>query len=52
MHVSGGNLHADAVEGDMYAAIDALVEKLDRQIKRYKEKMSDHHEKEGGLKAR
>lgn len=52
VHVSGGNLHADAVEGDMYAAIDALAEKLDRQIKRYKEKMSDHHEKEGGLKAR
>jgi putative sigma-54 modulation protein len=52
VHVSGGNLHADAVEGDMYAAIDAMVDKLDRQIKRHKEKLSNHHEKEGGLKAR
>jgi putative sigma-54 modulation protein len=52
VHVSGGNLHADAVEGDMYAAIDAMADKLDRQIKRHKEKLSNHHEKEGGLKAR
>ena len=52
VHVSRGNLHADAVEADMYAAIDALIDKLDRQIKRHKEKLSDHHEKEGGLKAR
>ena len=52
VHVSGGNLHADAVEEDMYAAIDALVDKLDRQIVRHKEKLSDHRAKEGGLKAR
>ena len=50
--VSGGSLHAEAVEGAMYAAIDALADKLDRQIKRHKEKLTNHHEKEGGLKAR
>ena len=52
VHVSGGSLHAEAVEGDMYAAIDALADKLDRQIKRHKEKLTNHHEKEGGLKVR
>ena len=50
VHVSGGSLYADAVDGDMYAAIDALVDKLDRQIKRHKEKLSNHHGKDGGLK--
>lgn len=42
VHVSGGNVFADAQAADMYAAIDALVDKLDRQIKKYKEKISDH----------
>lgn len=52
VHVSGGSLRAEAVESDMYAAIDALADKLDRQIKRHKEKLTNHHEKEGGLKVR
>lgn len=43
LYMSGGNIHADAVEEDMYAAIDALIDKLDRQVKRYKEKITDHH---------
>ena len=42
LHVSGGNLHADDVREDMYAAIDGLVDKLDRQGKKHKEKMKDH----------
>jgi putative sigma-54 modulation protein len=41
--VSGAQLHADAVDEDMYAAIDALVDKLDRQVKKHKEKLTDHH---------
>ena len=36
LHVSGGNLFADAIEEDMYAAIDALTDKLDRQVKKHK----------------
>jgi putative sigma-54 modulation protein len=42
LHVSGSNLHADDVQEDMYAAIDGLVDKLDRQGKKHKEKMKNH----------
>jgi putative sigma-54 modulation protein len=49
LHVSGGNLFADAVQEDMYAAIDSLVDKLDRQVKKHKEKMTDHHRGEGSI---
>lgn len=43
INVNGGTIYADATEEDMYAAIDGLVDKLDRQVKKYKEKMADHH---------
>ncbi|MGD2137205.1 MAG: ribosome hibernation promoting factor [Gammaproteobacteria bacterium] len=49
LHVSGGNLFADAVQEDMYAAIDSLIDKLDRQVKKHKEKMTDHHRSEGSI---
>jgi putative sigma-54 modulation protein len=47
LHISGGNLFADAQDEDMYAAIDAMVDKLDRQIKKHKEKVTDHRRSEG-----
>jgi putative sigma-54 modulation protein len=43
LYANGGTLHAEAEDEDMYAAIDALVDKLDRQVKRLKEKITDHH---------
>jgi len=43
IHVSGGTIYADAVESDMYAAVDGLVDKLSRQVTKYKEKLTDHH---------
>ncbi|MBT8135799.1 MAG: ribosome-associated translation inhibitor RaiA [Gammaproteobacteria bacterium] len=43
VNVSGAKLHASSVESDMYAAIDSLTDKLDRQIRKHKEKMTDHH---------
>jgi putative sigma-54 modulation protein len=49
--LSGGSIYADAVDQDMYAAIDALADKLDRRVKKHKEKMSDHHAQEA-LKVR
>jgi putative sigma-54 modulation protein len=42
MHMSGADVFADSVHEDMYAAIDALVDKLDRQVKKHKEKLKDH----------
>lgn len=46
VHLTGGTIHADAVESDMYAAIDALLDKLSRQVTRHKEKLTDHHARE------
>ena len=43
VNLSGSSLFAEAVEDDMYAAVDSLVDKLDRQIIKHKEKLSDHH---------
>ena len=43
INVSGGSFFADSIEADMYAAIDGLIDKLDRQIKKHKEKLTDHH---------
>jgi ribosome hibernation promoting factor len=42
VHVRGKEIHAESVDGDMYAAIDALADKLDRQVVKYKEKLTDH----------
>ena len=42
VHVSGAELFAIAEHEDMYAAIDALADKLDRQIIKYKEKHRGH----------
>ena len=41
VHIKGGELFADATSDDLYAAIDALVDKLDRQILKHKEKVID-----------
>ena len=48
VNVSGGQLYADSVESDMYAAIDSLTDKLDRQVKKHKEKLSNHHPRGSG----
>ncbi len=41
LHISGADIHATAEQEDMYAAIDQLVDKLDRQILKHKEKNVD-----------
>ena len=38
VHLSGKDIHVQAHDGDMYAAIDGLVDKLDRQVLKYKER--------------
>jgi len=42
LHVSGKDIFADASSDDLYAAIDALADKLDRQLIKHKEKMRSH----------
>jgi len=42
VHVRGKDIHAEAIDPDMYAAIDMLADKLDRQVLKYKEKISAH----------
>ena len=43
INVNGGTIYADNTEEDMYAAIDGLVDKLDRRVRKHKEKRVDHH---------
>ena len=49
LHVRGKDLHCESEEGDLYAAIDLLADKLDRQVLRYKDKLYDKkpHDKRG-----
>ena len=42
VHVGGATLFANSVDKDMYAAIDTLSDKLDRQLLKHKEKMRAH----------
>jgi putative sigma-54 modulation protein len=43
INVNGGTIYADSIEEDMYAAIDGLIDKLDRRVRKHKEKLVDHH---------
>lgn len=42
LHTRGKDIHVEAVDPDMYAAIDAIADKLDRQVLKYKEKQAVH----------
>lgn len=43
VHLSGKDIHVQAHDGDMYAAIDGLIDKLDRQVLRHKERFQPRH---------
>ena len=43
IHVKGNDLFAESSHADLYAAVDELVDKLDRQVQKYKQKVQDHH---------
>ena len=38
VHLSGKDIHVQSHDGDMYAAIDGLIDKLDRQVIKHKER--------------
>jgi putative sigma-54 modulation protein len=44
IHLRRGTVFADIEDEDMYAAIDGLVDKLDRQVKKQKEKDTDYRD--------
>ncbi|MDA8094771.1 MAG: ribosome-associated translation inhibitor RaiA [Betaproteobacteria bacterium] len=52
VHMSGKTVFVQAEDVDMYAAIDSLADKLDRQVLKHKEKTTDVHQGEGGIKHR
>ena len=42
MHLSGAEVFASSEDTDMYAAIDSMIDKLDRQVIKHKEKLKKH----------
>lgn len=50
VHLRGKDIFVQADDTDMYAAIDSLADKLDRQIVKHKEILSEHHRANGALK--
>lgn len=47
LKVNGVLIQAEGITGDVYASIDEVAEKLERQIKKYKEKLVSHRKPEG-----
>ena len=43
LHLRGKDLHCEAVDEDLYAAIDLLIDKLDRQVVKHKECIQAHN---------
>ena len=43
IHVKGSDLFAESTHEDLYAAVDELVDKLDRQVSKHKTRLQDHH---------
>lgn len=44
LHISGADIHAHSESADMYSAIDLLIDKLDHQITKHKEKIKDRRD--------
>jgi putative sigma-54 modulation protein len=48
LHVKGRDIYAESTGIDLYASIDAMTDKLNRQVVKHKEKVTDHtHDKRG-----
>ena len=43
VNTKGAMIHASSTADDMYTAIDSMAHKLDRQVIKHKEKMTNHH---------
>jgi putative sigma-54 modulation protein len=51
MHVSGKNLFAECEDENLYTAIDMLVDTLDRQVRKHKDKLSSRRHDDSGKHA-
>ena len=43
IHVKGNDMFAESAHHDLYAAVDELVDKLDRQVVKHKDRIRNHH---------
>jgi putative sigma-54 modulation protein len=43
IHVKGSDMFAESSHEDLYAAVDDMVDKLDRQVGKHKTRVQDHH---------
>ena len=50
LHARGKDIHVEAIEADMYAAIDALADKLDRQVLKHTETRELHRHEAAAIK--
>ena len=50
INMAGNQIHAVSEDEVMYAAIDDLADKLDRQVKKHKEKVTNHHRGDNPMK--
>ena len=50
IHLPKADIHAESSDENMYHAIEIAIQKLDRQVIKYKEKNSDHHQEDGSIK--
>ena len=51
MHISGKNLFVECEDENLYTAIDMLVDKLDRQVRKHKDKISSRRHDDSGKAA-
>lgn len=42
LHLKGKDIFVESADGDLYAAIDLLIDKLDRQVIRHKDRLQGH----------
>ena len=43
VHLAGKDVYVETVDEDLYAAVDGLVDKRERQVQKYKQKLQEHH---------
>ncbi len=43
VHVRGKDIFVESDDADLYAAVDSMADKLDRQMQKHKQKQSDHN---------